>query len=178
MGDETETAEVAEIEQEVGDLLDAAKANLDRAETHGTLGRGVEDLYRALDAVARKLAEELAYKADLSETEDRFAALEAEAPGAAPGLPDAVRETFLALVQAWWTWAPALVATGDSGLLRFSEEFGRQVEAHARAMLPVAMGIAETDVDGYLAASPPFVPGRPIEAAARPDGAQAPAAAG
>lgn len=150
--------DLAPIEQEVHNLLDQAQANLDAAETHGSHGRGVADVWVALQNVARRLAEEVAYKADLSDVEERLSALEGTQT---PAIPLDVQQTFLALVQAWWAWAPSLVATGDPGLARFVEEFGRQVEAHARAMLPSAMGLDPEQVDAHLKASPPFVPALP-----------------
>lgn len=167
-------ADLAPNEEEMRDILDEEQANMDAAATHGALGRGVQVLWDALKRIAKKQAEDTAYKAsteDLDEIDERLSdglrALGAGGEGAMQAGPhgSAVlsteqRDAFMALVQSWWSWAPSMMATGDPNLATFVQAHGPIVEANLRALMP-AFGFPAEGVADYLASAPPFVPPAP-----------------
>lgn len=152
-----EQSDDAPIEAEVEGLLDACADDLRTLESRANLPRGVKEIFKALQSITTRLAEEVAYKADVDDLETVVQAAQQSAAQQPPADMQAALGTLTQVVQLWSSWAPALVGSGDAGLIRFVGEMGAALEAHTRASLPIA-GFTPQQIDEMVKATAPFVP--------------------
>ena len=156
--------ELAPVEVEILDLVTTCKDELKTLEARTALPRGIKELFHALDAISHRLAEEVAYKADIDDLETVIRAqAEQRAQDSATQQAGEVQSSQAALttltqvVQLWTAWAPSLVVTGDAGLMQFVSEMGAALEEHTRAVLPLG-GFTVDQVDSMIKDTTPFVP--------------------
>ena len=158
-GGEPGGEELAEIEVDVQGILDQMRAGLKAAETHRTLPAGVQIIAATLDKIAVRLAEEVAYKANLDDLPDGDD-VPAD-PGVIYALTTAQQVALSVLTEVWLPWLPQIVATGDPALLRLASEVGRAIHDVIRAMLP-SMGIPAAEADAMMAETAPLYPRAPL----------------